>query len=233
MSSRSGLAAPRSSCRAAPRFSTSRARRTPRLRGGKNLGTALVRSAAPDSEESRIARYWPGGGGNHNAITRAIVAGLDLDRWQNARLFALINMADHRRHDRHVPGQVHLQLLASLHRDPLDRRRQPHTSPTRTGPRISPRRLSGLHLRPADRRRLRSPACCASTSAPTNCPTRSPPPPLAWIPQLQHPLAGLRRSGLRPRLRRHPLPHRLRRMAGARRRRSRITSTPRSSVPLK
>lgn len=60
----------------------------------KYLGAASVRAAAPDSERSRIARYWPGGGGNGNAMTRAIVAGRSLDRWQHARLFALLNMAN-------------------------------------------------------------------------------------------------------------------------------------------
>jgi hypothetical protein len=59
----------------------------------KAVGSAAVRGAAPDSEESRIARFWPGGGGNLNGFTRSIVAGRDLDLWQNARLFALMNIA--------------------------------------------------------------------------------------------------------------------------------------------
>ena len=59
----------------------------------KQVGNALVRSAAPDSEQSRIARFWPGGGGNLNGLTRVIVADYDLDLWENARLFALMNMA--------------------------------------------------------------------------------------------------------------------------------------------
>lgn len=59
----------------------------------KALGSSAVRNAAPDSEESRIARFWPGGGANLNGFTRIIVAGEDLDMWENARLFALVNMA--------------------------------------------------------------------------------------------------------------------------------------------
>ncbi|HEY5852075.1 MAG TPA: hypothetical protein VIT62_15080 [Lysobacter sp.] len=59
----------------------------------KTVGNAVVRNAAPDSEESRIARFWPGGGGNLNGVARVIVADYDLDLWENARLFALMNMA--------------------------------------------------------------------------------------------------------------------------------------------
>jgi hypothetical protein len=59
----------------------------------KAVGSAAVRSAAPDSEESRIARFWPGGGSNLNGFTRSIVASRGLDLWQNARLFALMNIA--------------------------------------------------------------------------------------------------------------------------------------------
>ena len=59
----------------------------------KSLGDARVRGAAPDSEESDIARFWPGGGSNWNATTRLIVSTMSLDRWQHARLFALLNIA--------------------------------------------------------------------------------------------------------------------------------------------
>jgi hypothetical protein len=59
----------------------------------KELGDARVRGALPDSEESDIARFWPGGGSNWNLTTRVIVDGLGLDRWEHARLFALLNMA--------------------------------------------------------------------------------------------------------------------------------------------
>jgi hypothetical protein len=59
----------------------------------KELGDARVRGAMPDSEESDIARFWPGGGSNWNLTARVIVDGLNLDRWQHARLFALLNMA--------------------------------------------------------------------------------------------------------------------------------------------
>lgn len=60
----------------------------------KSVGSAAVRGAAPDSEESRIARYWAMGGADWSGVTRSIVAGLGQDRWENARLFALLEMAD-------------------------------------------------------------------------------------------------------------------------------------------
>jgi len=60
----------------------------------KALGSALVRAAAPDSEESRIAMHWGVlGGANLNGYTRTIVAGRNLSLWQTARLFALVNIA--------------------------------------------------------------------------------------------------------------------------------------------
>jgi hypothetical protein len=59
----------------------------------KTIGDARVRGAAPDSQESDIARYWPGGGSNWNLTTRLIVDGLGLDLWEHARLFALLNLA--------------------------------------------------------------------------------------------------------------------------------------------
>ena len=59
----------------------------------KLVGDARVRGALPDSEESDIARFWPGGGSNWNLTARVIVAGMGLDRWQHARLFALLNLA--------------------------------------------------------------------------------------------------------------------------------------------
>jgi hypothetical protein len=45
------------------------------------------------SDQSAIARFWPGGGANFNAVSRTIVAGRGLDLWEHARLFALVNMA--------------------------------------------------------------------------------------------------------------------------------------------
>lgn len=60
----------------------------------KYVGSAAVRGAAPDSERSRIARFWPGGGANGNAVARVIVGDRHLDRWQQARLFALLNIAN-------------------------------------------------------------------------------------------------------------------------------------------
>jgi hypothetical protein len=58
-----------------------------------HVGDARMRGAAPGSEESDTARYFPGGGGDWNGNARIIANGLGLDRWQHARLFALINMA--------------------------------------------------------------------------------------------------------------------------------------------
>ncbi len=59
----------------------------------KSLGSAAVRGAVPDSDESRIARFWPGGGGDLNSVLRVIVDGRGLDMWEHARLFALVNVA--------------------------------------------------------------------------------------------------------------------------------------------
>lgn len=59
----------------------------------KEVGDARVRGAQPDSDESDIARFWPGGGSNWNLTARVIVNGLGLDRWQHARLLALLNIA--------------------------------------------------------------------------------------------------------------------------------------------
>ena len=40
----------------------------------KQVGERRVRGAAPDSEESDIARFWPGGGSNWNLTARVIVS---------------------------------------------------------------------------------------------------------------------------------------------------------------
>jgi len=59
----------------------------------KRVGDALVRGSQPNSERSDIARYWPGGGTNTNLTARTLVSGRNLDRWQHAQLFALLNIA--------------------------------------------------------------------------------------------------------------------------------------------
>lgn len=59
----------------------------------KSLGDARTRGTSPDSRETNIARFWAAGGFNWNPIARGMVAGRGLDRWQHARLFALMNMA--------------------------------------------------------------------------------------------------------------------------------------------
>jgi len=58
----------------------------------KQVGSARVRGLLPNSEESDIARFWPGGGSNWNLTTREIVSSRGLDRWEHARLFALLNI---------------------------------------------------------------------------------------------------------------------------------------------
>jgi hypothetical protein len=69
----------------------------------KQVGDARVRGAMPDSAESDIARFWPGGGSNWNRNAREIVKDGALDRWQHARLFALLNMAVA---DAHIANQT-------------------------------------------------------------------------------------------------------------------------------
>ena len=59
----------------------------------KVRGDALVRGALPDSARSNIARFWPGGGADWHTVARDISASRNLDWWQRARLFALVNMA--------------------------------------------------------------------------------------------------------------------------------------------
>ena len=59
----------------------------------KRLGDARVRGLLPDSEESNIARFWPGGGSNWNVTARVILAGRALDPWERARLLALLHIA--------------------------------------------------------------------------------------------------------------------------------------------
>jgi hypothetical protein len=59
----------------------------------KRVGDARLRGIRPNSDRSDIARYWPGGGSNTNLTARIIVRGRQLDRWQHAQLFALLNMA--------------------------------------------------------------------------------------------------------------------------------------------
>lgn len=59
----------------------------------KQVGDARVRGAQPDSEPSDIARFWAGGGLEWNSNVRLAVAPRGLDRWEHARLFALLNIA--------------------------------------------------------------------------------------------------------------------------------------------
>jgi hypothetical protein len=59
----------------------------------KHHGDARVRGAFPNSPQSDIARFWPGGALEWNTNARLIVAGKSLDRWQHARLFALLNVS--------------------------------------------------------------------------------------------------------------------------------------------
>jgi len=59
----------------------------------KSVGA--LNSTVRTADQSEIARFWPGGGANLNAVARVIVTNRGLDSWQLARLFALINMAAH------------------------------------------------------------------------------------------------------------------------------------------
>lgn len=60
----------------------------------KVLGEFNTRVSRPDSRETDIARFWPAGGANWNLVARTIVADRGLDRWQHARLFALMMIAE-------------------------------------------------------------------------------------------------------------------------------------------
>ncbi len=46
------------------------------------------------ADQSEIARFWPGGGANMNAVARLVSEGRHLNLWQHARLFALVNIAN-------------------------------------------------------------------------------------------------------------------------------------------
>lgn len=59
----------------------------------KQVGSLAARTAAPDSVQTDVARFWPAGGADWNTTAVAIAAGRNLDRWQHARLFALLNIA--------------------------------------------------------------------------------------------------------------------------------------------
>ena len=59
----------------------------------KAQGDARMRGAFPDSQLSLIPRFWAGGALEWNANVRLIAAGRGLDRWQHARLFALMNVS--------------------------------------------------------------------------------------------------------------------------------------------
>ena len=60
----------------------------------KYVGAYATRVGQPDSAATDIARFWPSGGANWNLVARTIVADRHLDRWQHARLFALLMMAE-------------------------------------------------------------------------------------------------------------------------------------------
>ena len=51
----------------------------------KSMGSAAVRSAAPDSPESQAARFWPGGGANVNTVLAPLIADDGGDLWEHAR----------------------------------------------------------------------------------------------------------------------------------------------------
>ena len=60
----------------------------------KRVGAANAEALGQrTADQTAIARYWPGGGSNWDAVARVIVAGRGLDEWEHARLFALLNIA--------------------------------------------------------------------------------------------------------------------------------------------
>jgi hypothetical protein len=61
----------------------------------KTVGALATRAAAPDSPQTDIARFWPAGGANWNAVARTIIANRGLsDPWKQARLLALDRIAE-------------------------------------------------------------------------------------------------------------------------------------------
>lgn len=61
----------------------------------KTVGALATRAAAPDSPQTDIARFWPAGGANWNAVARTIIANRGLgDQWKQARLLALTRIAE-------------------------------------------------------------------------------------------------------------------------------------------
>jgi hypothetical protein len=59
----------------------------------KAIGSFAVRSLAPNSQESLIARFWSSGGADYNRLARSALQGFPQDLWTRARTFALMNMA--------------------------------------------------------------------------------------------------------------------------------------------
>ena len=134
----------------------------------KQVGDARVRGALPDSEESDIARFWPGGGSNWNLTTRVIVSGMTPRSLAARAVVRAVEPRPGRCTDRQSEVEVHLQLLAARHRDPLSGRWQ-----RRDGERS---RVASVHrdaaLSRLSRARCRRPPApapkrCASSSAPT------------------------------------------------------------------
>ena len=117
----------------------------------KRVGDALVRGIQPNSERSDIARFWPGGGSNTNLTARILVSGRNLDRWQHAQLFALLNIATADAFITTMGAKYHLQLLASRDCDPLGPRWQSgHRSRRRLAAVPDDASVPGLSVRVAD-----------------------------------------------------------------------------------
>ena len=68
-------------------------------------------SAGSRHGENRTVEYTTGTKPGEYRIAREVSAGRQFDVWENARLFALVNLAIHRRFRR----QIQLQLLAASH----------------------------------------------------------------------------------------------------------------------
>ena len=189
-----------------------------------SVGDARVRGAAPDSEESDIARYWgAAGGADWNANARIIVNGLGLDRWQHARLFALINISNA---DALIANQDSKYLYRSGGRSPRSAGPTtaiPHTPaiagwrpllPTPPYPDYPCALPTGAGAGAEAIRRFFGTDQVAFTRSVT-APWSPLPAPMAALPakahdpQLRFAVRSGGRSGLRARLRRHPFPQRL------------------------
>ncbi len=120
-----------------------------------------VNSATRTADQTNIARFWASGGGtsqptgHFNKIAQTVAAAEGNTLSENARMFALVNLAEADAADRLVGQQVPLQLLAAGHRDSVGRpgrqRRHRGRSQLATAPHHAA--VSQPHFRPLHGRR--------------------------------------------------------------------------------